>query len=83
MLAFGHDIITADNFLHTVPNFCVAAFSDSSEDEISPREKQQKSSKGFSDFCIKNIKQAEFGRRGIEMAQQGKVEVVKPLFVLL
>ncbi|KAI3371429.1 hypothetical protein L3Q82_024030 [Scortum barcoo] len=43
--------------------------SDSSEDEASPRDKLQKTSKGLSDFCIKNIKQAEFGRREIENAQ--------------
>ncbi|XP_010755352.3 S-adenosylhomocysteine hydrolase-like protein 1 isoform X2 [Larimichthys crocea] len=44
--------------------------SDSSEDGSSPRDKLQKTSKGFSDFCIKNIQQAEFGRRAIEIAQQ-------------
>uniref|UniRef100_A0A671XX86 S-adenosyl-L-homocysteine hydrolase NAD binding domain-containing protein n=1 Tax=Sparus aurata TaxID=8175 RepID=A0A671XX86_SPAAU len=42
----------------------------SSEDESSPRDKAQTTSKGFSDFCIKNIKQADFGRREIEIAQQ-------------
>ncbi|XP_044048866.1 S-adenosylhomocysteine hydrolase-like protein 1 isoform X1 [Siniperca chuatsi] len=44
--------------------------SDSSEDDSSPRDKLQKTSKGLSDFCVKNIKQAEFGRREIEIAQQ-------------
>nr|XP_020469343.1 adenosylhomocysteinase 2-like [Monopterus albus] len=44
--------------------------SDSSEDEVSPRDKLQKTSTGLSDFCIKNIKQADFGRRAIEAAQQ-------------
>uniref|UniRef100_A0A8C5R218 Adenosylhomocysteinase like 2 n=1 Tax=Leptobrachium leishanense TaxID=445787 RepID=A0A8C5R218_9ANUR len=44
--------------------------SDSSDDETSPRDKQQKNSKGSSDFCVKNIKQAEFGRREIEIAEQ-------------
>ncbi|OXB69569.1 UNVERIFIED_CONTAM: hypothetical protein H355_013771 [Colinus virginianus] len=43
----------------------------SSDDETSPRDKQQKNSKGSSDFCVKNIKQAEFGRREIEIAEQG------------
>ncbi|OXB56062.1 hypothetical protein ASZ78_013144 [Callipepla squamata] len=42
----------------------------SSDDETSPRDKQQKNSKGSSDFCVKNIKQAEFGRREIEIAEQ-------------
>ena len=54
-----------------MPYFCVAVCSES-EDESSPRDKPQKTSKGLSDFCIKNIKQAEFGRREIEAAQQGK-----------
>ncbi|XP_023657417.1 S-adenosylhomocysteine hydrolase-like protein 1 isoform X2 [Paramormyrops kingsleyae] len=44
--------------------------SDSSDDETSPRDKQQKNSKGSADFCIKNIKQADFGRREIEIAEQ-------------
>ncbi|KAL3196830.1 hypothetical protein MRX96_045064 [Rhipicephalus microplus] len=33
-------------------------------------EKVQKNSKGFSDFCVKNISQAAFGRREIEIAEQ-------------
>lgn len=49
-----------------------ASYTDSSDDETSPRDKQQKNSKGNSDFCVKNIKQAEFGRREIEIAEQGK-----------
>lgn len=48
-----------------------ASYTDSSDDETSPRDKQQKNSKGNSDFCVKNIKQAEFGRREIEIAEQG------------
>ncbi|KAL8222534.1 UNVERIFIED_CONTAM: putative adenosylhomocysteinase 3, partial [Gekko kuhli] len=47
-----------------------ASYTDSSDDETSPRDKQQKNSKGNSDFCVKNIKQAEFGRREIEIAEQ-------------
>ncbi|XP_064198161.1 putative adenosylhomocysteinase 3 [Anguilla rostrata] len=47
-----------------------ASYTDSSDDETSPRDKQQKNSKGNSDFCIKNIKQADFGRREIEIAEQ-------------
>lgn len=49
-----------------------ASYTDSSDDETSPREKQQKNSKGSGDFCIKNIKQADFGRREIEIAEQGE-----------
>ncbi|XP_076589059.1 S-adenosylhomocysteine hydrolase-like protein 1 [Chaetodon auriga] len=44
--------------------------SDSSEDESSPRDKLQKTSEGLSDFCIKNIKQADFGRKEIDIAEQ-------------
>ncbi|XP_070969661.1 putative adenosylhomocysteinase 3 isoform X2 [Oncorhynchus clarkii lewisi] len=47
-----------------------ASYTDSSEDEMSPRDRQQRSSKGHQDFCIKNIKQADFGRREIEIAEQ-------------
>lgn len=50
--------------------FPAASYTDSSDDETSPRDKQQKNSKGNSDFCVKNIKQAEFGRREIEIAEQ-------------
>lgn len=49
-----------------------ASYTDSSDDETSPRDKQQKNSKGNGDFCIKNIKQADFGRREIEIAEQGE-----------
>lgn len=49
-----------------------ASYTDSSDDETSPRDKTQVNSKGSSDFCVKNIKQAEFGRREIEIAEQGK-----------
>lgn len=60
-------------FVTFVPLPAVAAsYTDSSDDEVSPREKQQTNSKGSSNFCVKNIKQAEFGRREIEIAEQGK-----------
>ncbi|EDV25355.1 uncharacterized protein TRIADDRAFT_24527 [Trichoplax adhaerens] len=42
----------------------------SSAGSVSPREREQKTSKGFTDFCVKNIKSAEFGRREIEIAEQ-------------
>ncbi|XP_053174502.1 S-adenosylhomocysteine hydrolase-like protein 1 isoform X2 [Scomber japonicus] len=44
--------------------------NDSSEDGSSPTDKVQKTSKGSSDFCIKNIKQADFGRKEIRIAEQ-------------
>ncbi|KAK6320094.1 hypothetical protein J4Q44_G00092010 [Coregonus suidteri] len=47
-----------------------ASYTDCSEDVKSPRDRQQRSSKGHQDFCIKNIRQADFGRREIEIAEQ-------------
>lgn len=61
-----------DHALFLVPP--AASYTDSSDDETSPRDKQQKNSKGNGDFCIKNIKQAEFGRREIEIAEQGRLD---------
>lgn len=70
-----------DGFFICVP---AASYTDSSDDETSPRDKQQKNSKGSSDFCVKNIKQAEFGRREIEIAEQGKeVNAFLPACVIL
>lgn len=37
---------------------------------MSPREKIQKTEKGFTDFCVRNINQHAFGRREIEIAEQ-------------
>lgn len=53
-------------------SYSSASYTDTSSDEEggSPRDKIQKNSKGFSDFCIKNINQAAFGRREIEIAEQ-------------
>ena len=39
---------------------------------MSPRDKSQTAADGFSDFCIRNIQQAAFGRREIEIAEQGQ-----------
>lgn len=52
-------------------HFKAASYTDSSDDETSPRDKAQVNTHGSSDFCVKNIKQAEFGRREIEIAEQG------------
>lgn len=54
-------------------HFPAASYTDSSDDETSPRDKAQVNTHGSSDFCVKNIKQAEFGRREIEIAEQGTV----------
>lgn len=47
--------------------------SSSEEDDVSPREKIQNNSKGFSDFCVRNINQHAFGRREIDIAEQGMI----------
>lgn len=52
-------------------HFAAASYTDSSDDETSPRDKAQANTHGSNDFCVKNIKQAEFGRREIEIAEQG------------
>jgi adenosylhomocysteinase len=52
-----------------------ASYSDTeSEDDagMSPREKVQQATNGFADFCVKNINQATYGRKEIEIAEQGK-----------
>jgi hypothetical protein len=53
--------------------------SSSDEDEVSPREKAQKTTKGLTDFCVRNIDQHLFGRREIEIAEQGGISIV-PIF---
>lgn len=45
--------------------------SSSEDDDISPREKTQQNSKGCNDFCVRSINQHAFGRREIEIAEQG------------
>uniref|UniRef100_A0A4W5KYW2 Adenosylhomocysteinase-like 1 n=1 Tax=Hucho hucho TaxID=62062 RepID=A0A4W5KYW2_9TELE len=59
-----------------------ASYSDSSDDETSPRDKAQANSKGSSDFCVKNVKQAEFGRREIEIAEQGVESPLSGIYFL-
>ncbi|XP_057367762.1 adenosylhomocysteinase-like 1 isoform X2 [Daphnia carinata] len=44
--------------------------SSSDEEEISPREKAQQTSKGMTDFCVRNINQAAYGRKEIDIAEQ-------------
>ncbi|XP_017855912.1 PREDICTED: putative adenosylhomocysteinase 2 [Drosophila arizonae] len=52
-------------------SFSSACFTGSSdEDEISPKDAKQSNSSGSSDFCVKNIGKASFGRREIEIAEQ-------------
>ncbi|KAG7283884.1 hypothetical protein CRUP_034071 [Coryphaenoides rupestris] len=61
---------TAVPTLKSVKKGSAASYSDSSDDETSPRDKAQVNTHGSSDFCVKNVKQAEFGRREIEIAEQ-------------
>lgn len=58
-----------------MPGTVIASYTGSSsddDDDVSPREKIQKACDGFSDFCVRNINQHAFGRREIEIAEQGK-----------
>ncbi|CAG2117778.1 unnamed protein product, partial [Medioppia subpectinata] len=52
-----------------------SSYTESSSDEendsgVSPRDKKQQTSKGFNDFCVKNISHSSFGRREIEVAEK-------------
>ncbi|XP_063678490.1 S-adenosylhomocysteine hydrolase-like protein 1 [Bolinopsis microptera] len=50
--------------------------SDEEEDaKFDPREREQKNSAGQSDFCVRNIKLATFGRREIEIAQESGLNI--------
>ncbi|XP_076369734.1 S-adenosylhomocysteine hydrolase-like protein 1 isoform X2 [Tachypleus tridentatus] len=53
-------------------SYSSTSYTDTSSDDegLTPREKVQKNTKGFSDFCVKNINQSAFGRREIEIAEQ-------------
>lgn len=73
--------VSSDDAEHSSNQFCLPVCSDSSGNESSPREQKQKASTGFSDFCIKSIKQAHFGRREIEIAEQGERRRQEPLNV--
>lgn len=55
---------------HTVASY---TGSSSEDDDVSPREKTQQNTKGSNDFCVRSINQHAFGRREIEIAEQGKV----------
>ena len=68
-----HSFTSSFSLFFTYP-FSPASYTESSsEDETgtSPRDKVQRTSKGFTDFCVKNISQAPYGRKEIEMAEQG------------
>lgn len=44
------------------------------EDEISPRLKEQVNRHNFTDFCVKNIDNAEHGRKEVQIAEQGIID---------
>jgi len=44
--------------------------SDGEGDDVNPRDIQQETSSGFTDFCIRNIKLHNFGRREIKIAEE-------------
>lgn len=69
-------------FLFLLLLYISASYSDSSyqdDDDVSPREKVQKNSKGSTDFCVKNISLHIYGRHEIEIAEQGKENIIDPL----
>jgi adenosylhomocysteinase len=44
--------------------------SSDEEDTVSPRDKNQRSSRNFADFCVRDISECVFGRKEIEIAEQ-------------
>lgn len=48
-----------------------------SEDDVPVKVRKQENSTGFSDFCVKNIRLKDFGRREIVFAEQGKNNIYK------
>lgn len=62
----------------TGSSYTATVSSDYDEDDdsewvgVSPRLRQQTNSKGFKDFCIRNIKLAKYGRREIEYAERSE-----------
>lgn len=72
LLGSVYSLLLPSELFENFAPFAAASYTDSSDDETSPRDRTQVNSKGSSDFCVKNIKQAEFGRREIEIAEQGE-----------
>ncbi|CAD5115328.1 DgyrCDS4311 [Dimorphilus gyrociliatus] len=65
-------IIDPNRRTSSVSNESCSSYTGSSSDEegINPREKTQKSSAGFTDFCVRNIEIHSVGRKEIEIAEQ-------------
>lgn len=71
-LAVGRD--RRGSYSSTSDRSSYTGSSSEGEDECyrkSPRLKAQRTSKGFTDFAIRDLELAEFGRREIEYAEQG------------
>ena len=49
-------------------------------EEVSPRERVLKNSNRFSDFRIRTIKTAPYGRKEIEMAEQGLLNLTHKFY---
>ncbi|KAK2555703.1 Adenosylhomocysteinase 3 [Acropora cervicornis] len=87
---YSHRSLSRSSSIESSASYSDSYSSD--EDDVSPRERTQcenfqnvihpfsipvqKNSSGGSDFCVKNIKLADFGRREIEIAEQGKQNFV-------
>jgi len=55
-----------------------------SEDDTPVRSRKQLNSSGFNDFCIKDIRLKEFGRREIDFAEQGNMlQVLKYIIYIV
>ena len=51
---------------------CIGIYTGKSINNLEMCFNYQKNSKGFEDFCIRNIQQFAYGRREIEIAEQGE-----------
>ena len=66
----GRIFCTLTCFTH-FGKYVSGSYSDSdSDDDESPKDKNQESSSGFKDFCVRNIRYDKVGRREIEIAEQ-------------
>ncbi len=52
-------------------SYTESSSDDENESGVTPRDKKQQTAKGFTDFCVKNLGHASFGRREIAVAEQG------------
>ena len=70
-LGCGQNMLTNRLGLPIFGKIVSGSYSDSdSDDDESPKDKNQESSSGFKDFCVRNIRYDKVGRREIEIAEQ-------------